>query len=665
MADPVTLDFSKAQPVEAGQAEAPTLDFSKAQPIESQSQPSSFMQDVGKGVGTPAAQTASTLASVGSHIPGVQYVANKVGDVLGLPKLEGANSDPYATVSQSASGNATAATRTPGGKVGAGLEGIAEFFMGDEALKGLSVADKLGMAAKVAKLAESHPFLAKLIGHGLTSIRGGTVAAGQQMAHGATSGEALATGAEAAGLGTAAGAVTESMGALAKGIGNSLRPTTETVGETEVPVRAKNALAKTVQATVPDTMKKFATEQTGPAVAKGIGDIVKEAGNTAGETVPTQTDRYGILAHADEIKGKSQNTFQKLDELSNGELTKAQLKTQDAAGDYSQEGRKAYREGLQEQNDVFEYYRNHPDVDPHTLDQAKQDWKQQVALRQVNKTLAGATEASETGDQDYQIKQGKQLGDAVDRLVKNDKDVLGRAGFTDDHIDQLQQFGRIVRQEATVPKFGKMMNVIAKSLGASAGYHFGGFPGAVAGAAGEDVVAKMGSQLADRMFGKILTTPKALGTLNTALQSGVSPAVAFEQIKNDIDKSDPTWADKVGSQISQLWHDEKGELRIPSTETQQGATFQPPADLGAPLVAGKKPAQYGFDTSVKTGPDVGQTVRAEGPAIPRGERRVVPRSDEQQLIQKLFGQARQELGEDADTDDIMKRVDELKKEVKP
>jgi hypothetical protein len=97
------------------------------------------------------------------------------------------------------------------GKVG---ESIAEFFLGDEALKGLSVAERLGLATKVTKLAESNPMIAKIIGHGLTAVRGGAVTSGQQLAHGATLGEAATAGGIATGLGAGAGAVTDAMPAI-------------------------------------------------------------------------------------------------------------------------------------------------------------------------------------------------------------------------------------------------------------------------------------------------------------------------------------------------------------------------------------------------------------------------------------------------------------------
>jgi hypothetical protein len=47
--------------------------------------------------------------------------------------------------------------------VGRGIEGVGDFFMGDEALKGLSIAERMELGAKVAKLAESNPVIAKTI----------------------------------------------------------------------------------------------------------------------------------------------------------------------------------------------------------------------------------------------------------------------------------------------------------------------------------------------------------------------------------------------------------------------------------------------------------------------------------------------------------------------
>src|SRR5205807_7053617 len=102
----------------------------------------------------------------------------------------------------------------------------------------------------------------------------------------------------------------------------------------------------------------------------------------------------------------------------------------------------------------------------------------------------------------------------------------------------------------------------------------------------------------------------------------------------------------------------------PQTETK--TELEKTADLlgvaPEPLRARPAPTAHGFDTSIPTGPDVGQQVRAEKPPLPRGERRTQVRTPEEIQTQELFGEARKELGEDATSDQVMARVEELKKE---
>src|SRR5579871_707510 len=87
------------------------------------------------------------------------------------------------------------------GKMG---EAVAEFALGDEALKGMSVMERLGVAQKISKLAEESPILAKLVQGGLALMRGSA-------AGGVTGG--LHGGAQGAAEGAAAGAGGEVLGA--------------------------------------------------------------------------------------------------------------------------------------------------------------------------------------------------------------------------------------------------------------------------------------------------------------------------------------------------------------------------------------------------------------------------------------------------------------------
>jgi 2'-5' RNA ligase len=100
----------------------------------------------------------------------------------------------------------------------------------------------------------------------------------------------------------------------------------------------------------------------------------------------------------------------------------------------------------------------------------------------------------------------------------------------------------------------------------------------------------------------------------------------------------------------------------PKAEPQTSA----PAVIGEPTAKPRtngQPLEHGFD--FRPAEDVGQqardAVQKEQGALPRGERRKVERTPEEQQTQTLFGQARKELGEDATSDQVMARVEELKK----
>jgi hypothetical protein len=99
-----------------------------------------------------------------------------------------------------------------GQEAGGMFEGVLEFIAGDEALKTLSVAEKFGLGMKIAKLAEEHPAVAKLIHMGLNATRTATVGGAQEALHGGSSGDVLTS----AGTGALTSVASEGFGALAK-----------------------------------------------------------------------------------------------------------------------------------------------------------------------------------------------------------------------------------------------------------------------------------------------------------------------------------------------------------------------------------------------------------------------------------------------------------------
>lgn len=331
----------------------------------------SFGENVTQGVGTAAAQSLSNLGSIGSHIPGVKYVAGKVGDVLGLPK-PGANTDPYATVQQSTAANVAAANQTTGGKVGTVTENVAEFVLGDEALKGLSFAKRAGILQKIAALAETHPVIAKIIGHGLNAIRGGAVVTGQELAHGATPTEALESGVTAAGLGTAAGAAVEGAKPIVKPVAGAIKQAYQGLLDTK-------SVQPVLQRGIRDTIAKVA-EDSGvvKSVAPSIRDVVED---TADAVYAKSKSQYQVLDDAtggrvQRFKDRLDNIRQSLNGLTGTEeditkeasLLKAQKETEDAM-------QEAFKDAKAK------------GVDPKLIDEANSNFKKSQALYDLDKHL--------------------------------------------------------------------------------------------------------------------------------------------------------------------------------------------------------------------------------------------------------------------------------------
>ena len=146
------------------------------------------------------------------------------------------------------------------GKIG---ESIAEFALGDEALKGLSIAEKLGVAQKIHELAQQSPTLAKLITYGLNVVRGGATGAAAGGLHegvqGAETGAALGAGAEA--VAPVAGAV--------------IKAAKESPGVVQKILKGE----KSVQPEVAETMRSVGNTQEGSlreVLSKPIADADAE-----------------------------------------------------------------------------------------------------------------------------------------------------------------------------------------------------------------------------------------------------------------------------------------------------------------------------------------------------------------------------------------------------
>jgi len=161
------------------------------------------------------------------------------------------------------------------------IEGVLEFFLGDEAFKSMGVADKLKEATGLAKILEKSPNLARAFHIGTTMARTGVVQGAQSMAHGATPTEAAEAG---AGTGVTAG-VLDTLGQVAGSGAPRVVKAAARVGQAGV--GAGIAVKGAEQALTPqqpgETPVQASTRHTAGAVQgiMGAGGVMESAGEAA------------------------------------------------------------------------------------------------------------------------------------------------------------------------------------------------------------------------------------------------------------------------------------------------------------------------------------------------------------------------------------------------
>ena len=272
---------------------------------------------------TPAGATPSTASNSGHHFdiggngPGMNLkgVVNTVGQ-----GLSGVGEGIFSTVA----GAADMANKIPGvhiptdtlhelagdnetktgvEKIGYGGETLMEFLLGDEALKGLSFADKLDAAAKTAKVLQKSPKLMKAAQIGAKvldqSVRAGAVQTAQSTVRsGGDIKEGLKEGANVGAIAAPLGVVGEGLAAA----GGKLTKGAEAAkGLTDAANSAPNDTAGTAD------MVQDAVEKSKQALHQnyenGINDLVTRAGNTEIDPVhdvglngkPAMANRAGNL----------------------------------------------------------------------------------------------------------------------------------------------------------------------------------------------------------------------------------------------------------------------------------------------------------------------------------------------------------------------------------
>lgn len=353
------------------------------------------------------AQEPSTLSSIGTGVAkGAAETVHTVGSFLhnnlGIPM-------PDEILHPELEGGTDSKNKAElAGKVG---EGIGEFVLADSAIKGLGLTERLGIAQKVMKISSEHPIIGKAIAIGMNAMRTGTVASGETLAKGGTPTEALESGAGAA----AGGAVLEGAGAA---------------------VSAMRSPAKAVQ--------------------EGIAGIAKDAGNATGDIKPTAADPYGFRQVAKEQISRYKDAANKLDELSKNAFSDAQQEVSDAADDFTAAGKKAYREAIGKLDGIISQYAPELKAAGTDVNSMKADYKAGMANNKIAAFLGKTTEETGSGAPEATAKVGSGLKEAFLDLIQNQKDLLNRAGWSEDHVNQAMDLARKLSETKTARNVAKI-----------------------------------------------------------------------------------------------------------------------------------------------------------------------------------------------------------------
>jgi len=399
------------------------------------------------------------------------------------------------------------------GKVG---ENIMEFVAGDEALKGLSIAQKLGVASKIAAVAEKSPTLAKALEIGMNAIRTGAVAGTQTLAKGGSVGDA----AESAGLAGAGSAVIE----------GALPP-------------ASRALSDAVK---PDAVKAAEDAATAQGVQQGITNVVKDTAGSTADIKPTAADPYGARQVAAEQIGRYKSAANQLDELSGNKFSEAQQAVEDSSNDFTTQGRQAARQAEQNLNDVVEQYRPELEQSGVDVDGMKDTYKAGIANNKIANFLSSTVQEVGKGSDELtaSVKPGPQLKEKILDLAQNNKDLLGKAGWTSDHINQAVQFARKMDTPAATKTTDLVTQLLQHKLGLGAGagaltggisgYKENGLTGAVEGAAKGAVVGAIAGKVVPAVLWKIVSNPLAVRYMNSGLATGASAQTVAPYVADEI-----------------------------------------------------------------------------------------------------------------------------------
>jgi hypothetical protein len=289
----------------------------------------------------------------------------------------------------------------PSQEFGADLETMAEFMLGDEAIKGLeglSRTEKLAKLLPTMKLLENSPKLMKLTQAAYRVAKMSGLTAGVSAAHpgeGETRGHAAVRGA-------ATGAVLGGAGEVLNAGGEALANMRKANGEAPIESAVNKTVAKSgLPEGSPETTAPIG-EDIQPTLQKGIHDIAKSAGQDAGiDAEAPKSVRDAFKTQADAVLEKSKAAYKELDSASGGQwqrfdnaLKNINRQIQEKVGidDDAVELLEQKRNEIEtSQAQLVEDLKADGKVKPELADKAKADYKKAMALSDVDNAVKAST----------------------------------------------------------------------------------------------------------------------------------------------------------------------------------------------------------------------------------------------------------------------------------
>jgi hypothetical protein len=483
-----------------------------------------FANDIYSGVTHGLAQTAA----------GIGKIANKLDPSIPQSQtLQNAAAQPDENIVQS------------GGNF---MESAMEFFLGDEALKGLSLADKLKKVVPSLKAVENSPRLAAALE---SAMRTGAVSGGQTAAK--TGGdipqtmEATAAGAATGGLLTAgAGAASDAIAHASPVEGEVAGQKILTPRPAAVPpeTQAQQTAAKNV---ISQTAKDAAGENVGlvndrPTMEMRPGVQGEPTGHMTTPKAPivdvpsavAQVNSFGDAA--DEVEKAAKRSYDIIDATTNGKFSEVRDDFNQARKDVYNAGSVGERDAAQVrlENATARMRQIFDDTDGQV---SAKDWQNANTAWNNSKTLKQVHDAVEsTFDTDAGFSQrsgtyrgfnGNMLRQRLNRLTQTIGEpelnrVIGR-----DNMDNLRKVAELTRTNADRAKFGAAVQQVggwlalhhtgAAGIGGLVGHMTGvGYlPGAIGGEA-----AYMAAR---KVMQAVATNPRVGQQLTFAVESGARP----------------------------------------------------------------------------------------------------------------------------------------------